>query len=157
VPAWSVVAGKLLAGIVAALISGVVILGLLITFGVRPQSWGVLIPTMLVLLLVFVSIGLAVGATLKSTRAVVPVAVALGLPLFFVSGAFGPISWTTPVSAAIARIFPVAYANAAIQNATYGYFPLDSSVVTTILILAAWAVAGLALAAITYRRASVVH
>jgi ABC-2 type transport system permease protein len=157
VPAWSVVAGKLGASLLAGVISSGLVLGVLVALGIHPQSWLALIAVMLVLLTVFAALGLAAGSTLRSTRAVIPLAFAVGLPLFFISGAFGPISWTTTASAAIARLFPVAYANAVIQHATYGFFPLDATTGTTWAILVAWAVGGLVTSAWAYRRAIADH
>jgi hypothetical protein len=77
--------------------------------GDHPESWIALIAVMIVLLMVLAALGLATGSILKSTRAVIPLPFAVGLPPFFVSGTFGPISsWTTATSAAIARVLPVA-------------------------------------------------
>jgi ABC-type multidrug transport system permease subunit len=157
VPAWSVVAGKLLGAAVGALASGACVLAILFALGVRPEAWAELAGVMMALTLVFVALGLAAGTRLRSTRAVIPLAFALGLPLFFISGPFGPISWGTPVSAAIARIFPVVYANATIQHATYGFLPLDAGWPTVIGALGAWAALGLALSLIAYRRATSGH
>ncbi|MFZ0216111.1 MAG: ABC transporter permease [Candidatus Dormiibacterota bacterium] len=154
VPAWSVVAGKLLGAMTGALASGATVLAILLLLGVRPRAWGELIAVMVALTVVFVGLGLAAGSRLRSTRAVVPLAFALGLPLFFISGAFGPISWGTEVSGAIARVFPVVYANATIQHATYGFLPIDAGWPVVIGVLAAWMVAGLALSVLTYRHAT---
>jgi ABC-2 type transport system permease protein len=157
VPAWSVVVGKLIAAVIGGLLSGACILAILGPLGVVPHAWWAMLGAGLVLLIVFVGIGLAVGSRLRSQRAVVPLSFALGLPLFFISGAFGPISWTTSANALIARIFPVAYANAAVQHATYGYWPIDVSSATVWLVLAGWAVVGVGLSVLIHHRATAAH
>lgn len=154
VPAWTVMLGKLAAGMLLALGSGVCVLLILLGLGVHPRAWGELGLAMVALTLVFVALGLSVGSWLRSTRAVVPLAFALGLPLFFISGPFGPISWGTAASADIARVFPVVYANATIQHATFGYLPLDGRWPTIVGVLAAWAMAGLVLSTGVHRRAT---
>lgn len=157
VPAWSVVAGKLIAGLIGGVASGAVILAILVPLGVVPHGWWALLGVGAVLLTVFTGIGLAVGSRLRSQRAVVPLSFALGLPLFFISGAFGPISWTTSASAFVARLFPVAYANAALQHATYGYWPIDTSAGTVWLVLLGWAAAGIGISVFTHHRATAPH
>lgn len=153
-PAWAVITGKLAGSMVLALGSGVCVLLILLGLGVHPRAWGELILVMVALTLVFVALGLSVGSWLRSTRAVIPLAFALGLPLFFISGPFGPISWGTAVSAGIARVFPVVYANATIQHATFGYLPLDAGWPTIVGVLAVWTVAGLVLSVGVHRRAT---
>ena len=154
VPAWTVVVGKLAGAFVGAMLSGASVLVVVLALGVRPEAWGELVGVMVALTVVFVALGMAIGSQLRSTWAVIPLAFALGLPLFFISGPFGPISWGTQASATVARVFPVVYANAAIQHATYGFLPLDANWGTVIAMLAAWAVAGLALSVVAYRRAT---
>jgi ABC-2 type transport system permease protein len=134
VPAWSITAGKLAGGMLLALGSGLCVVLILLGLGVRPQAWGEL-ALLLALSLVFVALSLAIGSWLRSTRAVVPLAFALGLPLFFISRALGPISWGTAASADVARVFPVVYANTVIQHATYGYLPFNAGWGTVIAVL----------------------
>lgn len=153
-PAWSIVAGKLAAGFTTGLGSALLILAAVAGLGIRPLSWGPVFLVVAVMLLAFVSIGIAVGSLLRSTRALIPITMGVGLPLFFVSGPFGPISWDTPAAAAIARVFPVAYANAILQQAFHGYWPLDVSPATAWSVLAAWSVAALVASAWAYRRST---
>lgn len=157
IPSWSVVLGKLAAGMVNGLVSAALVLCALLLLGLRPLMWGQFVGVTLVTLFVFISLGVAIGSLAKSQFIVTPFAFALGLPLFFISGAFGPISWSTPVAAAIARIFPVAYANAAFQRAVHGYWPIDVAPVWLWTILFAWAVFALCVSWIAYRRATMQH
>lgn len=157
IPPWSIVLGKLTAGLLNGFLSGVLILIVLLLLGLRPVAWGQLVAVMLITLLVFVSLGVALGSLVKSQFIVTPFAFALGLPLFFISGAFGPISWSTPAAALIARVFPVVYANAAFQHAVHGYWPIDVDPFWLWIFLAAWAVAALITSWLVYRRAAAAH
>jgi ABC-type multidrug transport system permease subunit len=157
---WAVVAGKVMAGLASGLVSALVVLGVLLLIGVRPDTWarmpqvlGVLVLT----LLVFLCLGVAAGSLLRSQNAVTPLAFGLGLPLFFVSGAFGPIAWGTPVSADIARAFPVVYANAAFQHAFHGYWPVLGGPGLVWGVLAMWAATAIAASALAWRRATATH
>lgn len=154
VPAWAVVSGKALGAAVGTIASGACVLAILTALGVRPQAWGELAAVTVALTVVFVAIGLAIGSTLRSNRAIIPMAIALGLPLFFISGAFGPISWTTSGESAIAHVFPVLYANSVVQDATYGFKPLNSSWAVIAGMLAVWAFVGIGLSILTHRRAA---
>ncbi len=157
IPPWSVVVGKLAAGMVNGIASAVLVLVVLLLLGLRPLMWGQFIGVTLVTLFVFISLGVAIGSIAKSQFIVTPFAFALGLPLFFISGAFGPISWSTPAAADIARVFPVVYANAAFQHAVHGYWPIDTSPVWLWIILLAWAVLALCVSWFSYRRATMQH
>lgn len=153
-PSWSIVLGKLAAGFVAGIGSALLVLAAIFALGIRPLTWG---PVFLVLgltLVAFVSMGVATGSLLRSPRALIPIAMGVGLPLFFVSGPFGPISWDTPAAEAVARFFPVAYANAILQQAFHGYWPLNLPQATAWTILAAWTAAALGASAWAYRRST---
>ncbi|QQE79004.1 ABC transporter permease [Alicyclobacillus sp. SO9] len=154
---WSVVAGKLGAAMTNGIASAVMVLGALLLLGLRPADWGQFVGVTLLTLFVFISLGVAIGSVAKSQFVVTPFAFALGLPLFFISGAFGPITWSTPAAAVIARIFPVAYANAAFQHAVHGYWPIDTGVGWIWTILIGWAVLALGVSWLAYRRATAKH
>lgn len=154
VPSWAVVAGKGLGAAAGTLVSGACVLAVLLALGVHPQAWGELTLITLALTVVFVTLGLAIGSRLRSSKAVVPLAIALGLPLFYISGAFGPISWTTAAESGIAHVFPVLYANAVVQHATFGFMPLNSGWGIVALMLSVWALAGAALSVIAHSRAT---
>ncbi|QSO48871.1 ABC transporter permease [Alicyclobacillus mengziensis] len=157
IPSWSVVLGKLAAGMVNGIASAALIFLVLLLLGLRPLFWAQFLAVTLVTLFVFISLGVAIGSIAKSQFIVTPFAFALGLPLFFISGAFGPISWSTPAAAAIARVFPVAYANAAFQHAVHGYWPIDTTPVWLWSILLGWAAFALAASWLAYHRAAAKH
>lgn len=154
---WSVVMGKLGAGMANGILSAVLVLAVLLLLGLRPVAWGQFLGVTFVTLFVFISLGVAIGSLAKSQFIVTPFAFAVGLPLFFISGAFGPITWSTPIAGAIARVFPVAYANAAFQHAVHGYWPIDTAPVWLWTILLAWAAGALGVSWLAYRRATTQH
>jgi len=152
--ALPVLLGKLSATFALALVgglfalSGALLLGVPIG-GVLPSA-GVL----LAVLLVFVSIGLALGALLRSERLVLPLSFAVGLPLFFLSGPFGPMEWSSPGVLLLARLFPIYYANGLLQRTFFGYWPLAVPVGLAVAVLLLWTVAALAAGGLSYRRAT---
>lgn len=154
---WSVVFGKLLAAMTNGIASAILVLVVLLLLGLRPADWGQFIGVTILTLFVFISLGVAIGSLAKSQLIVTPFAFALGLPLFFISGAFGPITWSTPAAGVIARIFPVAYANAAFQHAVHGYWPIDTRPVWLWTILICWALVALGVSGLAYRRATAKH
>ncbi len=154
VPGWSVVVGKLLAAFLGALAGALLVLVALLLLGVRPTAWAEYAGVLVLVLLVFASIGVGLGSALRTRQTVFPLAFGAGLPLFFISGPFGAITWGTPAAAWVARIFPVVYANAAFQHAAYGIWTLDTSVGASWGILAAWTFVGLLAGVWLYRRAT---
>ena len=104
IPAWSVITGKLLAGLINGLIAAIfIVFGLMmLELANTPIQFATV---MVLLLLVFVSLGVAAREYITFSVNC-DTFVALGLPMFFISGAFSPISWSTPASAAIAPIIP---------------------------------------------------
>ncbi len=129
--------------------------------GVLPVLLGKLLATFLLalvgglaVLLVFDSIGLALGSLLRSQRLMLPLAFAVGLPLFFLSGPFGPMEWSSPGALLLARIFPIYYANGLLARGVFGYWPLAVPVGTAVLVLAAWTLGALAAAGFAYSRAT---
>lgn len=160
VPPWAVVAGKMAAGFVAGLSSSLLVLGVLLLLGVRPDSWSRLpgvIGVLVLSLVAFLSLGVALGSLLRRLNAVTPLAFALGLPLFFVSGAFGPIAWGGAAAADVARVFPVVYANAALQHAFHGYWTLRGGAPLVWGVLFLWTALGVACSIWAYGRATEVR
>lgn len=153
VSGWAVVAGKVAATFVLGLVAALVELGVLRLIGVRPQAWGPVAAVVPLVLLVFVSLGVAAGTLLRSQNKTMPLVFGLGLPLFFISGPFGPITWGTPATAAIARLFPVVYANTALQQAVYGFWVMDAGP-RVVWVLGGWAVAAVLASAWAYRWAT---
>ncbi len=152
--ALPILLGKLLATFLLALAGGLIALLGALLLGVPSQGVLGSIGPLLAVLMVFDSIGLALGSLLKSQRLVLPLAFAAGLPLFFLSGPFGPMEWSSPGALLIARIFPIYYASGLLQRSFFGYWPLAVPVATAALVLAAWTAVALMAAGLAYRRAT---
>ena len=87
------------------------------------------------------------------------IALAFGttLPLFFLSGAFGPISFNVPILQVIAQIFPVYYAIVLQQHAFHSFYLNTLSIWGNVLILAAYALGLIILASVVLRRSTVAN
>jgi ABC-type multidrug transport system permease subunit len=108
-------------------------------------------------LIIFIALGTLIGTFLKQRQAVVALAIGVSVPLFFLSGAFGPISFTTPAVQFVAKIFPVYYAIVLQQHAFHN-FKLDTlGTGTNVLILCVYALAALIVATIVLRRSTIAH
>jgi ABC-type multidrug transport system permease subunit len=135
------------------LVLAVVVVGL----GVWPVHWGEMLGFAVLMMLIFASLGTLAGTVVKRRQAVIPLSLGLALPIFFISGAFGPVTWGSPVVAALARITPVYYAIALFQRAFHGFDTTSTSPATNALVLGAFAVAAVVLSSIALRRGGVAH
>lgn len=153
---WAIVVGKMLAAFVMSLVSVLLILAVLIfVIGVRPAHWDEVIGFTLLTLVIFIALGTLLGTLIKQRQAFTALAFGSAIPLFFLSGPFGPISFQTVSAQVIAKIFPVYYAIVLQQHAFHN-FTLDTYGVTTnTLILCAYAVGFIILASLVLRRSTV--
>jgi ABC-type multidrug transport system permease subunit len=143
-----------LIGLLGAL---VVLVVLIVLMGVRPVHWGELIGFLLLILALFTAWGTLLGTWLKRRTELSTLAIGLCVPLFFLSGPFGPISFFAPIEQLIARAFPVYYAIVVLQHAVHDLTLSTNGIWLNTLILAAYAAAGLALATRLLRRAVLAH
>ena len=81
----------------------------------------------------------------------------VSIPLFFLSGAFGPISFTTDAIQFIARLFPVYYGIVVMQHAFHGFALNTYGLAGNVSILAGFALGISVLAALILRRSTVAH
>jgi ABC-type transport system involved in multi-copper enzyme maturation permease subunit len=153
---WAVVTGKMLGALVMSLASVVVVLAVLIfIIGVHPLHWGAVIGFTLLTLAIFIALGTLLGTLLKQRQAFTGLAFGLAIPLFFISGAFGPISFNVPIIQVIAQIFPVYYAIVLQQYAFHGFALNTYGVAANTLILCGYALGLILLAAFVLRRSTV--
>ena len=153
---WAVVTGKMLGALVMSLASVVVVLAVLIfIIGVRPLHWGAVIGFTLLTLAIFIALGTLLGTLLKQRQAFTGLAFGLAIPLFFISGAFGPISFNVPIIQVIAQIFPVYYAIVLQQYAFHGFALNTYGVTANTLILCGFALGLILLSALVLRRSTV--
>ena len=155
---WAIIVGKMLAAFVMSLASVIVVLAVLIfIIGVHPVHWNEVIGFTLLCLVIFIAWGAFLGTTMKQRQPLLALAFGTSIPLFFLSGAFGPLSFTTPAIQFIAKIFPIYYAIVLQQHAFHGFDLNTYGTSINALILAAYAVALIFLAAIVLRRNTFAH
>jgi ABC-type multidrug transport system permease subunit len=154
----AILLGKMLAAFLIGLAGAVVVLTVLIALiGIWPVHWGELIGFTLLVLALFTAWGTLLGAWLQRRTPLATLAIGLCVPLFFLSGPFGPISFFAPIEQLVARVFPVYYAIVVLQHAFHGFTLNTSGIGINVLILAAYALGGLMLAATVLRRSTLAH
>lgn len=155
---WSILVGKMLGSFVLSLVSAtIVLLVLIFVVGIWPANWGEVIAFSVLSLIIFIAFGTLLGTLLKLRSTVVPLAFGVAIPLFFVSGAFGPISFNTVPLQIVAQIFPVYYAIVLQQHAFHNFILNPYGTGTNVLILCAYALILIVLSAIVLRRSTVAH
>jgi ABC-type transport system involved in multi-copper enzyme maturation permease subunit len=149
---WAIETGKVLAAMALNILSaGLVLAVVVLVLGVRPEHWPQLIVVTLLVMLAFVALGLLIGTLVRSRTAVIPLSLGLALPIFFISGAFGPVQWGTPLLAAIAQLQPVYYAIAVFQYAFHGFQTTPFNVATNALVLVVFTIAIVCLSGLALR------
>jgi ABC-2 type transport system permease protein len=151
---WAIIVGKMLGSFLMGLMSTTVVLVVLVlVVGVWPLHWVEVIGFSLLTLLIFNAFGTLLGTLLKQRQAFIVLAFATSLPLFFLSGAFGPVSFANiPLLEFIAKIFPVYYAIVLEQHAFHGFELNTLGMGANVLILLSYALALVVLAAVVLRR-----
>lgn len=155
---WAIMVGKMAGALVMALASVVVVLAtLILLIGVWPLHWGEVIGFTLLTTVLFVAWGTLLGTLLKRRQAFTALAIGSSIPLFFISGAFGPISFfgSNVVLKVLAEIFPMSYAIVLQQHAFHGFDLNTYGLGTNVLILCVYALALIVLAALVLRRSTV--
>ncbi len=157
-PRWAMLVGKMLGAFLVSLASVALVLAVLIlVIGVWPVHWDEVLGYTLLTLAIFIALGTLLGTLLKQRQAVVALALGSFVPLFFLSGAFGPISFSTPAIQFLARIFPVYYAIVLQQHAFHNFTLNTLGTGVNVVILCGYALGVIALATIVLRRSTVAH
>ncbi|HEY3993589.1 MAG TPA: ABC transporter permease [Ktedonobacteraceae bacterium] len=155
---WGVLVGKMLAAAVMNIIAVLLVLCVVIfIIGDKPVHWGEMIWVTLLTMLIFISAGTLLGTWLKRWQVVSALTFGLTIPLFFLSGAFGPISFGTQATQILAQIFPVYYAIVLQQHAFHGFDLNTYGVGLNALILIVYALVLLILTTLVLRRSTVSH
>jgi len=151
---WAVAMGKLLAGLILTAAAGAVVIGLVIlVIGVHPVHPLEVLGYGLLIMLPFVAIGLLIGTLLKRRQAAIPLSLGLFLPIFFLSGPFGPPNWGGWLGS-LSLLSPLTYAIALFQHAFHGYDTAQPSQLTDVLVLVAFTIAAVGGAVLVLRRGS---
>ena len=155
---WSMILGKMLGAFAVGVVSLIIVIAaLVLLIGVWPAHWGEVIGFGLLTLIIFVAWGTLLGTLFKNRTPVLALAFGISIPLFILSGAFGPLSFTTPVIQFIAQLFPVAYAIALQQHAFHNFNLNTYGVAGNALVLVGYALGLILLAAVALRRSTVAH
>ena len=156
---FAIMVGKMAGALVMSLASVVVILAILVVlYGVWPLHWGEVLGGTLLTMVIFIAGGTLLGTLLKRIQAFVALAIASSIPVFFISGAFGPLSFSgrnAVVLTVLAKIFPMSYAIVFMQHAFHGFETNTYGLGTNVLILCGYAVALILLASLVLRRSTV--
>jgi ABC-2 type transport system permease protein len=155
---WSIMLGKMLGAFLVSLGSIVIVLVVLIlVLGVLPEHWGAMLGQTLLTMIIFIAAGAILGTLLKRHQPVLALTFGTSIPLFFLSGAFGPITFSTPAVQVLAQIFPVYYAIVVMQFAFHNFALNTYGITGNTLILAGYALVLVILAALVLRRSTIAH
>jgi ABC-2 type transport system permease protein len=146
-PPWTYLTGR----VVHAVLIAVLLVALCVAFGAvfygaeLPQSMLPFLITLFVGAGTFCALGLAITAAIPNADAASPIVNATILPLMFFSNVFIPLENPPTWVDVLGKIFPVRHFADAMQAA---YFSLGSSGFrwSDLVVLAAWGIAGLAIA-----------
>lgn len=154
----AIVVGKMLGAFAVNIVSAAIVLAILIFgIGVRPVHWGEVIGLSLLDILIFIAWGTFLGTFMKQRKQVVVFALGLSIPMFFLSGPFGPISFSAPLIQVIAQIFPVYYAIVLLQHAFHGFDLNTYGIQINVLIVSGYALLLVILAALALRKSTLAH
>lgn len=155
---WAILAGKMLGVFVINIFSAAILLGVIVlVIGVHPLHWGEFIGFSLLEIIAFVAWGTFLGTILKRRKEAAVLTLGIALPLFFLSGPFGPISFNVPLLQVIAKIFPIYYAIVLEQHAFHNFDLNTLGVGLNALILAGYTAVLLLLAIFAMRRGTLAH
>lgn len=108
----SIMFGRTVGGATVASVQGLLVLIIAIVAGFRPSTWFGIVPAFVIMLLIallFSSIGIAVASKLKDMQGFQLIMNFLVMPLFFLSGALFPLNNVPPALLVVARLDPLSY------------------------------------------------
>jgi ABC-2 type transport system permease protein len=157
-PGFAVAVGKMLAAWMLALgASAVVLAFLLVVMGDWPVNWPLMLLATLLTSALFVALGTALGSLLRQRQTLTLLARGSSVPLFFLSGMFAPLSFSTPWVQLLGRLSPVHYAIVLEQYSFLGYWTNTLGIGGNLLVLCGFLVAFVVLSALVLRRGAIPH
>lgn len=142
VPRFLIMLGNALGGATISFVQGIILLGIALALGFRPDSWAELPITFLfmaMLALAVVGFSAGIGALVNEMQAFVAVNNFLLIPLFFLSSALYPLNNVPQAMRIIASVNPISYAVDAVRSTLIGVshfgLPLDFAVLAGTLAL----------------------
>jgi len=152
---WAIVAGKLLAGWVTAMLvaSVVILIGAMLGI-LQPTGWYWLSTIGIIALIGLASagIGTAIGARLQMVQKVAPVAINLSIWLFFLSGGIGVAAFLPRWVQTVAAFTPTFYGVHALQMSVF--YGSTDQLGRDVAVLVMTAALGLAAGALSLRRST---
>lgn len=145
--------GKMLGSAALTATSALLVLGVVIVLiGVNPLHPLEVIGFGLLMIAAFLALGVLAGTLVRRRQQAIPLAIASVLPLFFLSGPFGPANWLGAVPGAIAAASPLTYAIAAFQHAFHGYQTATQDLTVDTIVLAGFTLVTVAVTAFVFGR-----
>jgi ABC-2 type transport system permease protein len=140
VPRVHIMIGRSLGGATAAMLQGMLVLVVCLIAGFRPTSLAGLPEAVLFMVLiavVFSSLGTAIGSTITNMQAFQMVMNFLVMPLFFLSGALYPLAGLPAALTVITRVNPLSFGVDGLRGALIGVAHFSAA--TDLVVLAAFA------------------
>jgi ABC-2 type transport system permease protein len=149
VPAWVLIASRVLTSVILSIVLVVVIVVIgRIAYGVHLP--GSTVPAFLLSVVIgsaaFCCLAFAAATFVRNEDSAQPMIQAVTLPLYFISGVFVPTSQLSQTLRDSADVFPVAHLNKALFKAFDPSTTGSGIAATDLLILAAWGLGGLVIA-----------
>lgn len=151
VSAWQILAGRLISSFLISLAAVAVGLSVVVFLVGPPQHLALACGIAVLTLAIFCTAGVALGTIARDRSLVSMLVRAIPIPLFFLSGVFGPLSYQPGVVQAIGQVVPVHWSIVLMQYSFKSFDTGTLPVSTEIGILAAYLVAFAAVAAIALR------
>ncbi len=132
----SIVIGKALGGAAAAVLQGIIILGIAVLLGVN-IALGNLLLAFLVMLLIsfgFVALGIAIASVMEDMHGFQLIMNFMIMPMFFLSGALFPLDTAPEIVRVISHIDPLTYAVEALRYLLIGSSLMPISVSVGVLV-----------------------
>ena len=154
-PRFAIVGGKMLAAGLMSLVSSLVVLAFVVlVIGDWPLHPLPLLGLIPLIAAVFVAAGTLLGNLLRQRQTVTLLVRGIGLPLFFLSGIFAPVSFSTPGVQLLARLFPIHYSIALLQESFEGFRTNTQGVGYNVLALCGFLAILLTMSAMVLRRST---
>jgi len=148
--------GKILGSAALTAASALLVLGVVIlVIGVHPLHPLEVLGFGLLMIAAFLAVGVLAGTLVRRRQQAIPLSIACVLPLFFLSGPFGPANWLGAIPGAIAAVSPLSYAIAAFQHAFHGYQTATQDLTVDTVVLAGFTLLTVALTAFVFGRRGV--
>ncbi len=152
-PRVAIVLGQMLAAALMTLGASVlVLLFVTLVIGDWPLNWGLVLLTLVLTTLIFVAVGTILGNWFRRRQTVTLTVRGVPIPLFWLSGIFAPITFSTTAIVVLARLFPTHYAITLQQAAFFGFHTNQLSVAGNVLVECGFLAVALLLATLVFRR-----